>query len=439
MKGAFPTNISGPPYKLDAVGVAMGRYNANASGIEVCYNETGGQGIIDFAYNTNTNPATELNYQHRIVSSSSGFQFYGSDFDSTLGPTLSLVGQNVGIAGNLGCDRVNIGGVTPQNVDTGFKRFYISNDSPTGSIGGFWFDGYQDNLNIGTVTSDGATATERFHFDTSGNFVATGNITASGVLNVISGPVSQNEPRLLKYDGTLHITPPNTVNGFYLTGAIIDTTRFSSQGVAGGYTGFQMVQSYDSNTQSFYHNSSGTDFNTWNGPSNGLATRLSLSADSANRYYANGEHYFLNYSGNQTQVHASNVTTTSDDRLKHNEEQITDALSIINKINIYKYDKTEVFLDADYNGDLSDYVHSKEIGIIAQDLLNIPELEFTVNEPKNHTDSSGVEHETPYSVAYNNIHCLALKAIQELSAENEILKNQVAELVTRVTALESSS
>ena len=146
-----------------------------------------------------------------------------------------------------------------------------------------------------------------------------------------------------------------------------------------------------------------------------------------------------NSASNHGTIYVLNVSATSDDRLKHNEEEITDALSTINKLNIYKYDKTSEMLSADYNGDLTGYQHSKEIGIIAQDLQEIPELDFTVTEHPKFTDSSGTEREMPHTVAYNNIHNLALKAIQELSAENETLKSQVADLLARVTAIESNS
>jgi hypothetical protein len=150
-------------------------------------------------------------------------------------------------------------------------------------------------------------------------------------------------------------------------------------------------------------------------------------------------------------VTANGTVLTSDDRLKHNEEEVVDALSTINKLKLLKYDKTSEMLDADFNGDLGTIKHNKEIGLIAQDLQNIPELSFLVGggEQRENVIEEGVAEdgtiipktvetvELPYTVNYQGITNVGLKAIQELSVENETLKNQVANLLVRVLALEN--
>ena len=105
----------------------------------------------------------------------------------------------------------------------------------------------------------------------------------------------------------------------------------------------------------------------------------------------------------------------SDDRLKHNEEEVVDALGTINKLKLYKYDKTVEMLDEDFNGDLGDIDHKKEIGFIAQEVEEIPELAFLV---------SG-EGDELRSLDYQGINNLAIQAIQELSAEVTRLRRLV--------------
>jgi hypothetical protein len=88
------------------------------------------------------------------------------------------------------------------------------------------------------------------------------------------------------------------------------------------------------------------------------------------------------------------TTNTSDDRLKHNEKPITNALDIIDKLEPKQYFKTKEMYDASHHFELDasgnpldasgnalnkgeDY--HIENGLIAQDLLKIPELSFVVS------------------------------------------------------------
>ncbi len=105
----------------------------------------------------------------------------------------------------------------------------------------------------------------------------------------------------------------------------------------------------------------------------------------------------------------------SDDRYKHNEVDISNALSTIRKLNPKTYDKTQIELDKDFSGDLSGIEHYKENGVIAQDLLKIDELKHSVNIPD--------EENEVYSVNYNNLLIYALSAIKELDAKIISLEN----------------
>jgi hypothetical protein len=117
-------------------------------------------------------------------------------------------------------------------------------------------------------------------------------------------------------------------------------------------------------------------------------------------------------------VTANGSVLSSDDRIKHNEQPITNALSTISKITPKRYFKTKNTLyDARHNFLLNEQNqplstsgtrlllnkdYTIETGIIAQEIQSIPELEFTV------------QNTTPLGVDYNSIHCTHIAATKEL-------------------------
>jgi hypothetical protein len=149
--------------------------------------------------------------------------------------------------------------------------------------------------------------------------------------------------------------------------------------------------------------------------------------------------YALNVNGDglfSGTVTSNGSVLSSDDRIKHNEKPITNALSIISKLtpkHYFKtkntlYDPTHNFLLNDQNQPLStsgtplllnkDY--TIETGIIAQELQTIPELEFTV------------QNTTPLGVDYNSIHCTHIAATKELhqlvESQQTIIQTQQQEI-----------
>jgi hypothetical protein len=112
---------------------------------------------------------------------------------------------------------------------------------------------------------------------------------------------------------------------------------------------------------------------------------------------------------------SSEVTISSDDRLKHNEIDIKNALFTIRKLKPQKYQKTKQLLDYNYMGTLNNE-YKIEAGLIAQDVNQIDELKFSVEEGNN---------STPYKLNYNNIFVYSLQAIKELDIS---LNNQQKEI-----------
>jgi hypothetical protein len=149
---------------------------------------------------------------------------------------------------------------------------------------------------------------------------------------------------------------------------------------------------------------------------------------------------------------ASSFNPPSDTRIKHNEQLITDALSIISKLKPKHYFKTRKLYDASHNFQLDasgnpldasgnplkhmeDY--TIERGIIAQEIRNIPELRFVVYGKENNN--------TPLSVDYNSLHCTHIAATQEIDrkqladqAKIAALETKVADLEARLVALEAN-
>jgi hypothetical protein len=168
-------------------------------------------------------------------------------------------------------------------------------------------------------------------------------------------------------------------------------------------------------------------------------------------------------------------TNSSDDRLKHNEVIITNGLEIIDRLNPKFYQKTQVLLDISYNGDLSSQAWTYEAGLIAQELLQIPDLSFAVSggdyyqESYNYYDTSYNYYDIssnyydissnyinranydisynliaqPYSLNYTSIYVYVFAAIKELHAkvkaqETAILNRQaiINNCITRIETLE---
>ena len=112
---------------------------------------------------------------------------------------------------------------------------------------------------------------------------------------------------------------------------------------------------------------------------------------------------------------SAGILITSDDRLKHNEQTIANALSTIRQLNPQIYQKTSTFKDADYRGPLTD-PYIIEAGLIAQDVEKIDELKFSVivgNE------------QNPYSLNYNNIFVYSLAALKDLDTQVQIINENL--------------
>jgi hypothetical protein len=202
-------------------------------------------------------------------------------------------------------------------------------------------------------------------------------------------------------------------------------------------------------------------------------TSYNVFDSSFNRINENGIWDFSNI--NVRDLSVNNVYIGSDDRLKHNEVVITNGLTIIDRLTPKFYQKTQVLLDANYNGDLSAYAWNYEAGLIAQEVLQITDLSYVVGggdyyqqtynliihnndlsanyyEPSaNYYEQSPNNYEVSYNLIaqaynlnYNSVFVYGIAAIKELHTkvkanEISILNRQaiINNLITRIEALES--
>ena len=161
----------------------------------------------------------------------------------------------------------------------------------------------------------------------------------------------------------------------------------------------------------------------------GGRTHFGSSSNPSQKVRVNGSFY------------ASSGSIGSDDRIKYNETDVVDALTIITKLKPQKYEKIMTYpielsdswipTDEEWEGvknadepPYTGFEHGEEYGFIAQDVRNIPELSFLVTGEEN--DENG--NQTTLGLNYEGIFTVAVKAIQELKAKNEALEARISAL-----------
>jgi len=164
---------------------------------------------------------------------------------------------------------------------------------------------------------------------------------------------------------------------------------------------------------------------------------------------------YLNYYSGQPVYVPTNQQVTSDDRLKHNEVDISNAIQVINKLKPQKYYKSLKMYSESHNYELdnsgnpiTDDDICLEAGLIAQDIQKIPELSYLVEviPDKSYTteeevvDNSGnkqiksidVSVPSRLSVRYNDLFVYNIKATQELHQKNIALESFVQSQQTTI-------
>jgi hypothetical protein len=122
---------------------------------------------------------------------------------------------------------------------------------------------------------------------------------------------------------------------------------------------------------------------------------------------------------------------SSDDRVKHFEEEIPNALELIQQLKPYKYKKTSKIYTEDYTGEIGEEGKDWEweIGLIAQDIEKIPYLEFAVSKPE---DSP----EDKYGLNYTQFIGVCIQGIKKLDEELQTEKKKTATMELLVASLD---
>ena len=138
-------------------------------------------------------------------------------------------------------------------------------------------------------------------------------------------------------------------------------------------------------------------------------------------------------------ISTDTIYCISDDRIKHNEVDISGsaALSTIRKLNPQLYQKTTEMYAADFRGEISGNWHP-EIGLIAQDVKQIPEVAFCVGAG-DYTDASGNLVEDKYVLNYESIYTLHIAATKELDQIVQSQQQTILDLSNEIVTLKQQN
>ena len=303
---------------------------------------------------------------------------------------------------------------TNDSSDRGLKFLYNDGSAKIGFIG------FDDTDGKFTMIPNATEDTGHIFSGSVGTLKANLEGTATNATSAVS--VTGNSQTNITSVGTLTTLTVDDVNidgkVLTITGDTGDTATFT-----GGANGTLAITTTDS---------AGANANitiTADGTSELAGTAITLNSSGNITLDADGGTTTFSDNGvtgmsltNQNLLVEGNITYngslgTSDDRIKHNEIDVSNGLQIIRQLVPKKYFKTKEMYDASHNFildpsgnpiDSSGNIvsHSIEIGLIAQSILQIPDLSFSVQNIESNT--------TPLTLNYNNIFVQSIAAIKEL-------------------------
>ena len=138
--------------------------------------------------------------------------------------------------------------------------------------------------------------------------------------------------------------------------------------------------------------------------------------------------------GDSVGIFINGVTVqTSDDRLKHNEKNINNGLEIIRKLEPQVYQKTRTMKNADFSGTL-DIPYNIEAGVIAQDILKIDDISYSVIGG-DYYDKSNNLVECEYGLNYNALFTYNIAATKELDKIVQTQQETIDNLKSEIESL----
>ena len=151
-----------------------------------------------------------------------------------------------------------------------------------------------------------------------------------------------------------------------------------------------------------------------------------------------------NESSNKNIYHE--IYTVTDDRYTHNEQIISNGISIIEQLTPKYYIKTNEMYNEDHNFEVNnegepvdssnnklDIEYTLEAGLIAQDIFQISELKHAVEGFENTSDGSLVlPQDKALGVNYNSILAYTIQALKEVINKNRELENKIIVLESKI-------
>ena len=232
-------------------------------------------------------------------------------------------------------------------------------------------------------------------------------ITSGG--NVLMGTTSDNGYRLRvsggMYANSIYLQQPTSSGGGILTLANNDT--FPDSGTVIGQVNFYNTDGDIPGVAAYVRAYTGTNFGV--GGQLGFGTQNTWSSGTLN------QRMFIDNAGNIGAPSGTNIYNASDARLKRNIVPIENGLDKVMQLNPVKFNWIEKFVESEENKDM--------LGFIAQELLpHIPEAVESFGESD--LNINGLVIEKPLRINEKFIIPVLVKAIQELKAEIETLKNK---------------
>ena len=277
------------------------------------------------------------------------------------------------------------------------------------------------NVGIGTTNPYG-----KLHVQANADAYASFNYASSGFGGTTSDEVS------LTYSNKLHFGAINSSNNPQVTMSLL---KDGNVGIGTTNPGAYKLSVIGLNQEFVQEISSGNSTNAY-----GLYIEIIGNHDNKSSEYircsTNGN-TSINFRVYSDGTMFSNGTSLgSDDRIKHNEEKIVNAVETLSKITPKKYFKTTKLYEANHDFNLDSdgnpidesgepVNHRVEAGVIAQEVLGVDELKFAVSPETKDEDG---EVTSPHSLDYNSLFTYAIAAIQEQQTMIEDLKKEIEQL-----------
>lgn len=399
----------------------------------------------DLAFRTNNVEKVRITAKGQIETTQLQSVWIGENAGNsvTSGTRNTLVGRNAGTAITTGLDNTAIGGLTLSNLSTGIDNtsiglgalLYLQNGN------GNTFVGEQSGENLATGNYNtvlGHLAGENMN-GSANIFIGyqAGNSTTGSNKLIIDNSddgtssfiYGEMDNEILRANAEVQVIRNSTGTISHLD--LIETTandgsrlKFSnSTETTNNWLLYGRADNTDADSRlNIFYSGSGNIIEIYGDNTVELNGQLGVNL--------NNPTYAIHLPNNPTigtgQGRANAWTTYSDSRVKSNQQQIENGLTIINKM----VPKTYFHHSGNIENGILNITDNGEhtLGFIAQELYEI--LPEAVQKPED-------ENESLWSINYDKVIPVTVKAIQELNKKIEILETENAKLKTKLSQLEA--